>query len=733
MLRYIHILGIILLGNLCNAQNSDLDFRKDFVIHAAYINEVIQIDGELNESCWAEAQTVSDFKQKRPFYADDADPKTEVKLCFDDDNLYIAAICYQKSPIIIQSRNRDRHWQNDGFAILLDSQNSMTNGYLFGTSAIGAQWEALRSETSGINDAWNNKWYAETNITEEYWSAEMVIPLRILRFEPGVDEWGVNFVRNVISENENHNWTAVPESFWPVNPTFAGTLKWSQAPQPTKGNFNLIPYGKGGISKAIGSDSEYIKDIGLDARTSVNSTLNLDLTFNPDFSQIEADELVTNLTRFNIFLPEKRTFFLENSDLFADYGSGNIRPFFSRKIGLDENFQSVPILYGARLTGNIKQDVRIGVMNIHSRSIDNENGQNQSAVTLKKQFGRSFVQGMFLNRQAFDGTESVENDYGRNASLESLYSTSDGKFGAWVGLHQSYKSGFDNKNGFYSTGFTYRDAKWEVTSDNVMFQENYFADMGFTPRVENYDAERDTTIRVGFNSSYTSIDYRIRPQNSNIIQHNFGVEHLMVFNPDWSYNEQYNRFRYFLTFKNTQAIRIRLNHSFQDLLFPFSFTSAEPLPATTYRTWDLNLEYESDERKDLSWELSSQFGGFYNGTLKRFEVNSKYRVGSWGNFSVGYQLNDIKFPDPYGSAKISAFVAKTEIGFNRNLFWTSLIQYIDQSEFLGVNSRFQWRFAPMSDIFLVYIDNYDVLEQNIGSNLISSNNRALILKLNYWY
>ena len=204
----------------------------------------------------------------------------------------------------------------------------------------------------------------------------------------------------------------------------------------------------GAASKQAGEKVLLSASAGLDARVSVSPTLNLDLTFNPDFSQIEVDELVTNLTRFNIFLPEKRTFFLENGDLFADFGYSAVRPFFSRKNGLDDNRNAVPILYGVRLTGNLDKTTRIGLMNIHSLDSENAFGQNQSAVSIQKNFGRSYIRGLLLNRQAFDESERVGKDFGRNTSLDAGYVSNDGKISAWASMHHSYKAEVNGKTGF---------------------------------------------------------------------------------------------------------------------------------------------------------------------------------------------------------------------------------------------------------------------------------------------
>ncbi len=718
---------------LLSSQDTEMDLKKAFVYEMKPSIDEIKIDGKVEEQTWKRAQIGTDFWQKVPFFEQGADPRTEVMLSYDDKFLYVAAICYQKEAIVSTSLKRDQYWDNDGIAVILDPLNTRTYSILFGTSAVGVQWDAERSQTSDINSDWSNKWYVETQVTEEYWSAEFAIPLRILRYNPERQEWGLNFVRNIQYCNEYHNWTAVPEGFWPPNAAFAGTLKWQEAPEKQRGNYNLIPYVVGAVVKEKNENTRLDYDVGLDAKVSLSSSLNLDLTVNPDFSQVEVDELVTNLTRFSIFLPERRNFFLENADIFGGFGNGSTRPFFSRRIGLDKNLQPIPILFGARLTGNITPKTRIGAMNVHSRTTDLSPGQNQTALAVNQQIGRSFIQGMFVNRQAFDKSSAIEGDYGRNASIEGLYASDDGKWAVWAGGHLSMKPEIEDKAMFYNTGLQFTNTNWEVLTDFNFVQQNYFADLGFVNRRDNYDAERDTLIRVGYNSSYTSVDYKTRPRTGPFASHRFGVENLLVYNPDWSFNERYNRFRYFLSFRNTAEFKIRFNLNETELLFPFSFTGDEPLPSGRYNTADINIEYESDERKPFSYELSLQTGGFYNGNLTQIEGSVNYRVQPWGNFSVGYQWNDITFPDPYGSTLITALLSKVEIGFSKNLLWTTLVQYVDQSDFVGLNSRLQWRFLPMSDIFLVYVDNYDVLNpMNLGKEL-SSNNRALILKASLWF
>lgn len=715
------------------AQPEVAQFKQVFRLEVSATPQAIYIDGKLDDAAWQTANKGSNFWLKVPYFAEGADPKTEVMLTYDSENLYVAAKCYQEEDILVQSLKRDVYWDNDGIAIMLDPLNTRTNGFLFGVTAIGAQWDALRSQDN-LNSDWSNKWHSATYDGEGFWSMEMAIPLRILRYDSESTEWGMNFVRNHMNENEYHNWTAVPESFWPPDPAFAGALVFDEAPPTQKGNYNLIPYITSSVSKDVESPTSTDVDLGLDARLSVTPTLNLDLTFNPDFSQIEVDQLVTNLTRFNIFLPERRTFFLENNDLFSDYGYPGVRPFFSRRIGLDSERQAVPIIYGMRLTGNVTKSTRLGVMNVHSASSDNTSAQNQTAVSVQKQMGLSYIKGIMLNRQGFDDFKAIEGDYGRNIGLEGAYISDDGQLSVWFAAHRSFKKGITNIAGFYTSGINFKNPNWDILVANGYTQENFYADLGFVQRIENYDAVRDTTIRVGFNENVANFTYRIRPRSGIVTRHNLSVFNKYFFNIDWSLNERINELDYSVAFRNTSEFGLNYTFNEVNLLYPFGFVSSDnPLPAANYKFSFLKGRYKSDERKAISYSLNGRTGGFYSGKLHRAEGNINFRVQPWANWSFGYQWNRLDFGAEYGQRTITALLSKVEVGFNKNLFWTSLFQYLDQSDFLGLNSRLQWRFAPMSDLYLVYVDNYDVMNGlNMGRSLVSDN-RALILKVNYWY
>jgi len=726
----LHFLVLLLIWTkFIYAQPAVEDFKELFRVENNRSPVSIEVDGILDEEVWKSSNIATDFYQKTPYFAKGADPRTEVRFTYDDEYLYMAAMCIQENPVVIQSLKRDEFWDNDGIAMILDPLNTRTNAFLFGVTAAGAQWDAQYAQNSGINSDWSNKWKAEAKVYDGYWTAEIAVPFKILRYNETNIEWGMNIVRGIQGLNQFHNWTAVPESFWPPNPAFAGAMVWDTPPTKKSGNYNIIPYVTSSVIKNDGEDATFKANAGIDARFALTSTLNADVTINPDFSQIEVDEQVTNLTRFSIFLPEKRTFFLENSDIFGNFGIGPVTPFFSRRIGIDENGQAVPLLYGLRATGNVSDDVRVGIMNTHTTGNNETTALNQAAVAVQKRFGLSNVQAIFTNQQGFNKYDPIKKSFSRNASLEGLFKSNDGQKSIWAGVHQSYRDGFYNQNGFYNLGGEFQNANWNIQTNAMMVQNNYFTDLGYNLRIDNYDAIRDTVVRLGFTQWLTTLNYTIRPQSGKIQRHSFGLENMLTYNPDWTFNERNNSLNYFLRFQNTSEISAQIENNAVQLQFPFSFVSeGEPLPAGRYNYSSLNLEFESDGRELFQYEVSTRVGQLYNGTLQQFNVGVNYRVQPWGNFGFQYQYNNLKFPSPYGNGKITALRSKIEIGFSRNIIWTTLFQFVDQADFMGINSRLQWRFAPMSDLFLVYIDNYDVLDASINTN-----NRAVALKINYWY
>ncbi len=693
----------------------------------------IKIDGRLTESVWEKTKAATNFWKQAPVDAEKASRQTEVRMTYDDKFVYLAATLWDDPDYIIQTLKRDNFGESDAFAVVIDPVNQQTNAYAFAVNAKGAQSELLISPSgagfdgNSLDESWDNKWFVAVQNESDKWTVEMAIPFKTLRFKTDLKTWGINFIRLDPGINETHVWSPVPRQFNEFDLGYLGTLDWDVSPQKVGKNISLIPYTR--ISKdntPTSNETEFAA--GADAKVALSPTLNLDLTYNPDFSQVEVDQQVTNLTRFNIFFPERRQFFIENADVFTEFGQFANRPFYSRRIGLDAGGNPIPILYGVRLSGNVSPKSRIGLINMQTKNGDNRFGQNYSAVTFQQRlWKRSSLKGIFLNRQAYDGNESVENNYGRNFGGEFNFSTPNGKVRTNIGLIQSFKAGFDDKNQHLYGRFDYDGQNFRTFLTVQHLGENYYTDMGFNGRLVNFNPETNEFIRVGYTQIGNMLNYYIYPKNSKKVNfHWSGVENFVYINDNANgLNEWYTRLRHFIFFKNTSQLRFRLNNNYVDLLFPFGITET-PLPAKSYNMTEFNVQFNTDLRKLLNTQMFVVYGQFYNGTKLTYRGSVSYRAQPWGNFTLGLERNDIWLPDLYGDLHFTLATARMEINFATNLFWTTFLQYNTQRDNFNINSRFQWRFAPMSDLFFVYTDNYAI------EDLFGPKSRSFVLKFNYW-
>lgn len=698
--------------------------------------EPVLIDGELSEAIWNTKDVASGFWQKWPIDTAYASRQTEVRMAYDEKNIYIGVVAYDTNYHVIQNLRRDtRFFANDAITVILDPVNQRANGFMFQVSAYNVQSEDLIfSGTEDFNLSWDNKWFSKTKLYDTYWTAEIAIPFKSLRYQQGKKIWGIQFFRADIKQNEYSTWTRMTVNFEFNDLGYTGALVWDKEPPPPGTNISFIPYAISTNNINNQTDGKLLStaNAGFDAKIAVTPSLNLDLTANPDFSQVEVDRQVTNLTRFSIFFPERRNFFLENDDVFSSFGIPPIRPYFSRRIGLDNNAQPVPILGGARLSGNASKKTRIGLLNMQTGRTDDYAPTNYaSAAVSHRVLERSLVKAYFNNRTSFMTEEEIAknplNRYGRNAGLELNFVDKPGVWQAWSGYHHSWKPGIRSHNVYWNAGGAYSGRNFSSVIDGGELGTNFYADMGFLQRIENYDAARDTTIRLGYRSVYNENNYTIYPKKGGINQHNIRLETFLVWNPDGSFNERFNSLSYDMGFKNTGSFSANLENWEINLLFPFRFgAGGAPFPVARYRFTQAELNYETDGRKTLAGEAGVRYGSFYNGTLLQLSAQGVYRVQPWGNFSVNVEYNRLQFPEPYASTTLFLISPRIEINFSTAVFWTTFLQLNTQNNNFNINSRFQWRFKPMSDLFVVYTDNY------FTDPLFKNKNRALVLKLQYW-
>jgi hypothetical protein len=577
--------------------------------------------------------------------------------------------------------------------------------------------------------SWDTKWSAVTKQYADKWTAEMAIPFKSLRYDAGQTSWGINFIRNDVKHGQYQTWARVPLQFFGYSLGYYGSLNWDASPPIEQGNVTLIPYLLGGASKNFENDkkTENILRGGVDAKIALSSQLNLDATINPDFSQIDVDDQVANLTRFNLFFPEKRTFFLENSDVLAELGSPMSRPFFSRRIGLDADAQRVPIQFGARLSGNLHKTLRVNAFDMQTAATPNQPAYNYAAGAFQQALtGRSFIKVAAMNRQDMTNFTRGKTDYIREFSSELSFTSKNNRWDAWLLAHHSIQPKVTGQNNFGETGIWYHNDKWQFLVDYVNVGSKYATGMEFFGRLESHDDLLDTTYRVGYKQFFNQILYNYTPKNSKTIARNqFGLFNILVYNPNGSFNSRVLQAQNTLSLKNTSQIIVSLNNEDNQLPINVAFTDFKPLPPGRYGFTNISAQYSSDIRKSLNFNLRTIIGQFYNGKQLGLVVGVNYRQTPWGLFGMRIERYDLQFPEPYKRSLLTLINGKAEFSFTKNLIWTTFLQYNTQADNFNINSRLQWRYKPMSDVFIVYTDNY-------AAQPFLKKNRALVLKINYW-
>lgn len=704
----------------------------------------IKIDGQLDDHAWQTAEKQSGFWQQYPYDTAAARSNTEVMMAYNEQGIYIAAICYDSFPgnFVVTSLKRDFEYDaNDAFGVYIDPFNDKINGFYFGVNPYGAQSEGLLQNGGGYGTTnnWDNKWFSAVSRHPGYWIAEIRIPYKTLRYKEGMAEWGINFSRNCQKINENSSWSFIPRNFTSANLAYTGKLIWD-APPPKAGlNISLIPYAITRFTQdyTAGTKGLQTVDAGFDAKVSVTASLNLDLTVNPDFSQVDVDQQVTNLTRFNLFFPERRQFFLENSDLFANQGFSQIRPFFSRRIGLKSG-RNIPILGGARLSGKLNKDWRIGVMNVQTGAYNKDgitaNPENFTVATVQRQvWARSNISAIVVNKENMPGPDSSANAYNRVAGFDYYHASNDNKWQGKVFFHHSF-SPYQPKNAFtHASWLLYSTPNWLVMWNHEYVNSNYRAETGFIRRQNVYDGARDLEVPMTFWRLEPEVGHNFYPKNSPVYKVNVGVYADIYADSAYKTNDALMNNYAVVTFLNRAEcwMEYKLYHTY--LYFPIDITGTgkTPLPVGGYNYRTIGGGYSSNSRKLFNWQAYFVSGTFFNGTSYSYGGSMGYRVQPWGNFSLTYRTDEIKLPAPYGYTNLTLIGPRLEFTFTRSLFFTTFIQYNTQADNVNLNARLQWRFAPMSDLFIVYGDNYGPYDRRYVPGF-KVRDKGVVLKLVYW-
>lgn len=710
-------------------------FTQTKEVHVKYITENIILDGSLNESSWQNAKPATNFWNYFPTDSVQAKQQPEIKMLHDDDNLYIGMkINSPSNDYIVPSLRRDfTAGGSDNITLMFDTFNDATNAFIFGTNPEGVKREMLLSgggkELRGFNMAWDTKWKSETVKHQDHYIVEWVIPFSAFKYREGETKWRFNSYHFDTQGNENNTWINIPREQYIFNLAFMGDMIFEKPLEKSKSPISIIPYVNSLVGKDYENDNEASDfKFGGDVKLTVGNSMNLDFTINPDFSQVEVDEQVVNLTRFEVGLPERRQFFIENSDLFNDFGnSKDSNPFFSRRIGIasdiDGNNIENDIIAGVRLSGKVNNDLRIGLLNMQtSEDIANEIAATNNAVVTAqyKLFSRSNISFMFINKQATKDYDFLDNEerYNRVFGVDYRLASKDN---TWTGKYYMHKSFTDNLEGDdISAGASteFRSRNYNLRLSGLWIGDNFKSDLGFIRRTDVLKV--DPQLKLNF-----------WPENKKLQKHNLTVTPTFIWRPglDFENSDYLIETEWDGSFQNTADIEFKMSNRFVRLYEEFDPTGTDgavALPAGDYKYTSFSFEYESDRRKVFSYKINPEIGNFFNGKRYALTTRLNYRIQPYFTSSIQVNYNHITLPNPYPDVDIWLIGPRFDVTFNRSVFWTTFIQYSSQRDNFGINARLQWRFAPLSDLFVVYNDNY------FTNNVFAPRVRSINLKLNYW-
>ncbi|MFA0962221.1 DUF5916 domain-containing protein [Roseivirga sp. BDSF3-8] len=694
----------------------------------------IIVDGELNETTWQESDAASGFVQNFPTDSLPAMNDTEVMVAYDDKFIYVAATCHTLPAQELQARTLYRDFsvrENDAFAILLNPYNDKLNGYSFEVTAFNSRGERLINKGGNDSDpSWDNKWYSATKINDNSWTLEVAIPFKTLRFKEGEINWRINFIRSDVANNERSVWNWVPINQRLENLDYTKPLIFKTAPEASGLRASLIPSLTVTSNRDFeeGDKNDWTVNPSLDFKVGIGPSVNVDGTINPDFSQIEVDRQQLNLGRFELMFPERRQFFIENSDLFAGFGYWRSQPFFSRRIGLAKNeqgfYETVPITAGLRATGKLTDRARVGVMSVQTQkarvlneegdSLVRVNGRNYTVASYQQQiFNRSTISGLFINTQEMErGFSPVDSAYMRLGGADLNLISDDNK---WQGQ-----------------AFYFLMAKEDVRADNFGVSASYNSRnfrMGgrYTYIDEEFDPETGFVPRKGIQHITTGPELRFFPNTPNLNQWGISTDFDLFMDMQGEILDFSSFVALFTNFANTSNARIATTTNYTRLLDNFdpSFTEGEELEAGTEYTYSrVMLRYNSDRRQRFLYGGQAAYGSYFNGTRAQLDGYAGLQWQPRLTTIVDFNVNRIDLPEPYGDNTIFLLSPSLRYSINTTMFLTYITQFNSLADNVGTNIRFQWRFRPVSDLFLVYSDNY--------TDDLRVMNRGFSFKLIYW-
>jgi len=675
-------------------------------LKAAKLETAPVVDGRITEdTAWTGVVPTTGFWQVQPYDGQPASQRTEVFIGFTDDALYVGVMAYDDSPaeIIVTDSRRDSSLNDtDAFLLVIDGMLDRQNGFVFGTNAAGLEYDGqvikegagddFGSGGGAFNLNWDGVWTVSSRITDKGWSTEFRIPFHTLRYGRGdVQDWGINFQRNIRRNNEVAYWAPLDRNRTLYRISEAGTLN-GVAPPPQR-NLQITPYvlgqwRQGGMVDGTESDS----DFGFDLKYSVTPSLTLDLTYNTDFAQVEADEQQLNLDRFNLFFPEKRPFFLENAGQFAVGNGEEVEMFFSRRIGIAADGIPIPVEGGARLSGKIGETTNIGLLYMSTEGVAGLAPQNDFAVARISQElpNRSSLGAIFVSREG-DGSFLVppELDSNQTYAVDGRWGIGDNVLlSGWVARTET--PNLTDRDDAFSFKADYNAIKWAANASYTEVGEDFNPEVGFLARRE-------------YKKLSAFIMRRIRPDD---------LWGLLEIRPHVSYNG-YWKFDGFQEtgilhmdvhweFKSSTEFHTGYNLTTAGVVTPFAIVPGVIVPAGTYDHGELALYYTTNSSKPLSFSVRTVTGGQFGGDRVSISPTLNYRIGETFRSELSVRYNDYDLPVPNGDFTANLARLRMSYSFTPKIQLQALVQYNDTSERLGTNIRFSWLRDASSGFYLVY-------------------------------
>lgn len=700
------------------------------------------IDGRVNDAVWQTVQPYGNFTQQDPIEGAPASEKTEVRVLVGKGNLYLSVIAFDGDPskIIVSQARRDASLsETDSIVLVLDTFNDNQNAFVFGTNPLGIEYDgqvAREGQSSGVslggggaagtqrggisafNPNWDGDWSVKSQITERGWETEMAIPLKTLRYQTGTNQtWGFNVMRNIRHKNEQVYLASIPRGFDIYRVSLAA--KMSGLDLPPRRDLKLIPYALSSVNKDYtrsGDNLDENFDFGVDFKWGIRPNLTLDVTYNTDFAQVEADEEQVNLTRFDLFFPEKRPFFLENASTFQFGNPQQIDLFFSRRIGLSAGALPIDIRGGGRLSGKVG-GWNVGLLDIQADDVESASGSiigpanNFSAIRLQREVGRSSYGAIFVNRQGF-GQAALAEDWNRaygfdaniqisqNQRVSGFFARTDTPKDRVTGPKGSDYSG----RGFYN----FTNNLWQVSGGYSQVGDNFNPEVGFLPR-RGY---RRPEFRAFFQPQPKKIAWirRIAPHVSYNSYYDFDgnlQSEAWHVHPFEIQPRQGGRFGWFSDYAKDNP------------LTPFQVYNRDGnrvvIPAGQYNWWQHAFEYFHNPSARVTGTIRARVGNYYDGDFKSLEITSEYRITPKATASLGWTRQDIDLP--HGSFVNNLVPIKANYSFTTLTSLSALLQYNGQTGQFSSNIRLAMLNRSGTGLFVVFNDRRDLLSSTTAEAL----------------